>query len=130
PEKLPQTLLSSAGLPVPSIEINSQLTRHSMADSASTTAARCAPRRPPAHCVFKRHLGGAALSALCAYCSTALAQATAPLARDAAAAALLPAITVTSAPDEGVAATTKIPQSIKDTPQSITVIDQERMQEQ
>ncbi|OWT66442.1 TonB-dependent siderophore receptor [Candidimonas nitroreducens] len=59
-----------------------------------------------------------------------MAQGTPNVADASRAAAMLPAITVTGAPDEDVSATTKIPQSIKDTPQSITVIDQERMQEQ
>lgn len=83
----------------------------------------------------RRHKAAVAiLSVLCAYAygSVAMAQevpATAP-GNDAQTAALLPAITVSAAPGDDVGSTTKMLQSVKETPQSITIVDQERMQEQ
>ena len=72
----------------------------------------------------------AAVLALGAHSGAVLAQGTAETAEDKAADAnTLPSVTVTASPDRGTSVT-KLPQSIKDTPQSVTVIDKERMDEQ
>lgn len=90
------------------------------ASAASTTPWAASPR-------------SAAALLLCAHAGLALAQASdaaaLPNKANEAGDSTLPSITVTASPDSGTSVS-KLPQSVKETPQSITIINQERMQEQ
>lgn len=94
--------------------------------------ARCRMRRQPDHArpTFAWTPVAAAVLALCAHSGTAFAiEAAAPAEGQTTGASTLPDVTVTALPDREPSVT-KLPQALKDIPQSVTLIDQTRMEAQ